>query len=124
MSRSGPKPWWESRGFVAAMVLLALVPLLNLLPAGHPLHVSDFLVSVMGKWLCYGILALALDLAWGYAGILSLGHGAFFALGGYAMAALYGALHSFDLLFAIGASVLLLAAVIASVGRRPPAVAG
>ncbi|WP_431301619.1 urea ABC transporter permease subunit UrtC [Sediminicoccus sp. BL-A-41-H5] len=69
-------------GFVA---ILALLPLLNLLPEAHPLHVSDFLVSIIGKWICYAILALALDLAWGYAGILSLGHGAFFALGGYAI---------------------------------------
>nr|WP_302474323.1 urea ABC transporter permease subunit UrtC [Roseococcus sp. MDT2-1-1] len=65
--------------------MLALLPLLNLLPEGHPIRVSDFVVSVAGKWLCYAILALALDLAWGYAGILSLGHGAFFALGGYAI---------------------------------------
>jgi urea transport system permease protein len=70
---------------VAAVVVLALVPLLNMLPEAHPLHASDFMVSVVGKWLCYAILALAVDLAWGYAGILSLGHGAFFALGGYAM---------------------------------------
>jgi urea transport system permease protein len=71
---------------LAVVALLALVPLLNLaLPESHPLHAPDFLVSVVGKWLCYAILALALDLAWGYAGILSLGHGAFFALGGYAM---------------------------------------
>jgi urea transport system permease protein len=70
---------------LACIALLALVPLLNLLPDEHPLHASDFLVSVVGKWICYAILALALDLAWGYAGILSLGHGAFFALGGYAI---------------------------------------
>ncbi len=71
---------------LAAVALLALVPLLNLaLPESHPLHAPDFLVSVVAKWLCFAILALALDLAWGYAGILSLGHGAFFALGGYAM---------------------------------------
>ncbi|WPB83335.1 urea ABC transporter permease subunit UrtC [Sediminicoccus rosea] len=69
-------------GFIA---VLAALPLLNLLPEEHPLHVSDFLVSIIGKWICYAILALALDLAWGYAGILSLGHGAFFALGGYAI---------------------------------------
>ncbi|WP_207538535.1 urea ABC transporter permease subunit UrtC [Sabulicella rubraurantiaca] len=67
------------------VALLALLPLLNLLPEGSPFRVSDFVVSVAGKWLCYAILALALDLAWGYAGILSLGHGAFFALGGYAI---------------------------------------
>jgi len=68
-----------------AIAVLAALPLLNQLPQDHPLHVSDFLVSIIGKWICYAILALALDLAWGYAGILSLGHGAFFALGGYAI---------------------------------------
>jgi len=70
---------------IAAVAALAAMPALNALPADHALHVSDFLVSVTGKWICYAILALSLDLAWGYAGILSLGHGAFFALGGYAM---------------------------------------
>ncbi|WP_198368556.1 urea ABC transporter permease subunit UrtC [Roseomonas rosulenta] len=69
----------------AALLLLALVPVLNGLPDTHALHVSDFIVSIVGKWICYAILALAIDIAWGYAGILSLGHGAFFALGGYAM---------------------------------------
>ncbi len=70
----------------AAVVLLVLLPLANLaLPAGHPLHVSDFLVTLVGKIMCYAIVALAMDLIWGYAGILSLGHGLFFALGGYAM---------------------------------------
>ncbi|MDO9500873.1 urea ABC transporter permease subunit UrtC [Falsiroseomonas sp.] len=72
-------------GLVIFVLLLGIMPLLNLLPVSHPLHVSDFLVSITGKWICYAILALSLDLAWGYAGILSLGHGAFFALGGYAM---------------------------------------
>ncbi|MBE9603347.1 urea ABC transporter permease subunit UrtC [Acetobacteraceae bacterium H6797] len=70
---------------LAFIAILAVMPLLNLLPPGNPLHVSDFVLSVTGKWICYAILALALDLAWGYAGILSLGHGAFFALGGYAI---------------------------------------
>jgi urea transport system permease protein len=70
---------------IAAILLLAALPLLNLLPAEHALYVSDFVVSVTGKWICYAILALAIDLAWGYAGLLSLGHGAFFALGGYAI---------------------------------------
>jgi len=70
---------------LAGLVLLALLPLLNRLPAESAFHVSDFVVSVSGKWICYAVLALAIDLAWGYAGILSLGHGAFFALGGYAM---------------------------------------
>ena len=70
---------------VGAVLLLALLPILNRLPADSALHVSDFLVSVTGKWITYAVLALAIDLAWGYAGILSLGHGAFFALGGYAI---------------------------------------
>ncbi len=70
---------------VGAVLLLALLPVLNRLPAGSALHVSDFVVSVTGKWITYAVLALAIDLAWGYAGILSLGHGAFFALGGYAI---------------------------------------
>jgi urea transport system permease protein len=64
----------------------ALLAALNLLvPAAGPLHVPNFVVSIAGKYLCYAILALAIDLVWGYAGILTLGHGAFFALGGYAM---------------------------------------
>ena len=72
---------------IAVLVGLAvLVPLLNLaLPAGHPLHVPNYAISLMGKYLNYALLALALDLVWGFCGILSLGHGAFFALGGYAM---------------------------------------
>ncbi|HYF07557.1 MAG TPA: urea ABC transporter permease subunit UrtC [Acetobacteraceae bacterium] len=70
---------------IGVILVLAALPLFNALPATHPLHVSDFVVSVTGKWITYGILALAIDLAWGYAGLLSLGHGAFFALGGYAM---------------------------------------
>jgi urea transport system permease protein len=70
---------------LAGLLILALLPLLNRLPPDHALHASDFIVSVSGKWICYAILALAIDLAWGYAGILSLGHGAFFALGGYAI---------------------------------------
>jgi urea transport system permease protein len=70
---------------VLGIALLAMLPVLNRLPPDAALHVSDFVVSVSGKWICYAILALAIDLAWGFAGILSLGHGAFFALGGYAM---------------------------------------
>ena len=49
------------------------------------LHMPPYVVALLGKYLCYALLALALDLVWGYCGILSLGHGAFFALGGYAM---------------------------------------
>jgi len=71
---------------VAAYVLFVLVPALNLLlPATHPLHVPDHFVALAGKIMCYAIVALAMDLIWGFAGILSLGHGLFFALGGYAM---------------------------------------
>ncbi|WP_286196835.1 urea ABC transporter permease subunit UrtC [Thalassotalea sp. G20_0] len=68
------------------MAITVVVVLLNtLMPEGSPLHVSNYTVTLLGKYLCYGLLALALDLVWGYCGILSLGHGAFFALGGYAM---------------------------------------
>lgn len=77
-----PKAW---TGLLAATVVLALLPMLNLvLPADHPLHISSYAVALLGKFMCYAMAALALDLVWGYAGILSLGHGIFFALGGYA----------------------------------------
>jgi len=67
-------------------VIAVTVPLSNLLlPPASPLHVSTYLVALFGKYACYAILALSIDLIWGYCGILSLGHGAFFALGGYAM---------------------------------------
>jgi urea transport system permease protein len=83
-----------ARGFdrsVAAFILVIVglavaVPILNLaLPAESPFHVPTYLVSLWGKYACYALLALSIDLIWGYCGILSLGHGAFFALGGYAM---------------------------------------
>jgi len=65
-------------------VLAALLPACNLAFApGHALHVPDYLVGLAGKFMCYAMAALALDLVWGYTGILSLGHGLFFALGGY-----------------------------------------
>ena len=78
------------RGWITVLVVLAVftvvVPVLNLaVPASSPLHLGDFYVSLLGKILCYAICALAMDLIWGYTGILSLGHGLFFALGGYAM---------------------------------------
>src|SRR6202158_3878639 len=78
------------RGAVLFLALLGAfaiaIPVLNLLvPSDSPLHVSTYLVALFGKYVCYGMLALSIDLIWGYAGILSLGHGAFFALGGYAM---------------------------------------
>jgi urea transport system permease protein len=69
------------------LALLAIVvPILNLgFPEGSALHLSPFGITLIGKYLCYGMLALAVDLIWGYCGILSLGHAAFFSLGGYAM---------------------------------------
>ena len=84
-------PTWRSEpGGLALLLVLAvaavLVPLLNLaVPADSPLHLPDYTVTLLGKYLCYALAAVALDLVWGYCGILSLGHGAFFALGGYAM---------------------------------------
>jgi len=79
-----PLGWIVFIGLLLCVSLLA--PALNLwLPVSHPLHMSDFAVSLVGKIMCYAICALAMDLIWGYTGILSLGHGLFFALGGYAM---------------------------------------
>jgi urea transport system permease protein len=69
----------------AALVLVVGMPLGNMLPPGSPLHVTDFSLNLFGKFLTYAILALGLDLLWGYAGVLSLGHGVFFGLGAYAM---------------------------------------
>lgn len=72
-------------GVFAAIVFVA-IPLLRLVvPPDNPLHVSDYYLLLLGKFMCYAMVALALDLIWGYAGILSLGHGLFFALGGYSM---------------------------------------
>ncbi|WP_399683255.1 urea ABC transporter permease subunit UrtC [Xenophilus sp.] len=72
--------------FIALITVCALAPVLNLaVPAGSPFHMSDYTVALLGKIMCYAICALAMDLIWGYTGILSLGHGLFFALGGYMM---------------------------------------
>ena len=78
------------RGATIFLIVVAaaamLVPILNLaLPQTSALHLPTYLVALFGKYVCYAILALSIDLIWGYCGILSLGHGAFFALGGYAM---------------------------------------
>ena len=81
MSRTG----WAAF-LVALIIVCGLVPVLNLVvPDGSVFHLSDFAISLIGKIMCYAICALAMDLIWGYTGILSLGHGLFFALGGYAM---------------------------------------
>ena len=78
-------PGWVAFAAVA-VVLLVGVPVLNGgLPESSALHLPNYLVPLLGKYVCFALLALSLDLVWGYAGILSLGHGAFFALGGYAM---------------------------------------
>ena len=73
--------------FLATLAVVAIAtPVLNqLVPASSVFHLSAFGITLIGKYMCYGMLALALDLIWGYCGILSLGHAAFFALGGYAM---------------------------------------
>ncbi|WP_181700337.1 urea ABC transporter permease subunit UrtC [Chthonobacter albigriseus] len=80
---------FDTRARVVFALLIAiaiLVPAANLLlPPDHPLHVPTYMVTLMGKYFAYAMLALSVDLVWGYCGILSLGHGAFFALGGYAM---------------------------------------
>ena len=70
---------------LTALTVLAIgVPALNLLlPTDHPLHLSAYTITLIGKYLCYALLAVSVDLVWGYMGILSLGHAAFFALGGY-----------------------------------------
>ncbi len=79
----------DRRTLLAILVLLAIaaaVPYANAyLPENHPLHVPTYLIALWGKYAAYALLAVSLDLVWGYCGILSLGHGAFFALGGYAM---------------------------------------
>ena len=80
----GPKAW-ATLG-AAAVVLFVVTPVLALaVPEGNAFHVSQYWVTLAGKIMCYAIVALAMDLIWGYCGILSLGHGLFFALGGYAM---------------------------------------
>ncbi len=79
----------DRRGLIFLGVLASaalLMPVLALLiPANSAFAIPPYLVALFGKYLCYALLAVALDLVWGYCGILSLGHGAFFALGGYAM---------------------------------------
>jgi len=71
---------------IAVAAIAIVVPILNLaLPESSAFHVPTYLVSLFGKYACYALLALSIDLIWGFCGILSLGHGAFFALGGYAM---------------------------------------
>jgi urea transport system permease protein len=78
-----PAKGWTALAAFATLALVIL-PLLNLyVPETSPFHVSGYVITVGGKIMCYAIVAVAMDLIWGYAGILSLGHGLFFALGGY-----------------------------------------
>jgi urea transport system permease protein len=79
------RPFWWGFALVGGLLLVA-VPLANLAaPQGSAFHLPNYMVPLLGKYLCYALLAVSLDLVWGYCGVLSLGHGAFFALGGYAM---------------------------------------
>jgi len=83
------EPFLGSAGWIAltvfAIIALVIVPIqFVFVPEGNPFHVSAYTVTLVGKILCYCIVAVAMNLIWGYAGILSLGHGVFFALGGYA----------------------------------------
>ena len=83
------RPFNERSTQLFLLILIVSVTAVTVLhlavPAGHPLYVSGYTVGLLGKYLTYALLAVAVDLVWGYLGILSLGHGAFFALGGYAM---------------------------------------
>ena len=85
-----PAPLLSAHGWrafiIALMVICVLAPTMNLFaPEGSVFHMSDYAVALIGKIMCYAICALAMDLVWGIAGVLSLGHGLFFALGGYVM---------------------------------------
>ena len=85
-----PAPLLSAKGWTAFLLALTMVcavaPALNLwVPEDSALHLSDYMLGLLGKFMCYAICALAIDLIWGYTGILSLGHGLFFALGGYVM---------------------------------------
>jgi urea transport system permease protein len=70
---------------IAAFMMIVVLPVLNATPPGSFLHVSNFTINLYGKYLCYGLLAISVDLLWGYTGLLSLGQALFFTLGGYMM---------------------------------------
>jgi urea transport system permease protein len=79
-----PRGWLAFGGLLFAIAVL--LPALNAwVPVGSALHVPEYIITLLGKFLCYAIVALAIDMIWGFTGILSLGHGVFFALGGYAI---------------------------------------
>jgi len=75
---------WLALGIFLALCLVVVPALHLLVPADSPFHVSTYAITLIGKIMCYALVAVAMDLIWGYGGILSLGHGLFFALGGYA----------------------------------------
>jgi len=76
--------WLLTFGLLFAAIVL--IPILNVFVSEESfLHVPDYMFPLLGKYLCYAMVALAVDLIWGYTGILSLGHGVFFSMGGYAM---------------------------------------
>lgn len=80
----GKSGWLWISAFFA--LFICMIPALNMLVSPEsPFHVSDYLIGLLGKIMCYAVVAMAMDLVWGYTGVLSLGHGLFFALGGYAM---------------------------------------
>jgi urea transport system permease protein len=79
-----PTQGWIALGAFVLAVAVVVPVLFVLVPEGHPLHLSAYSVTLIGKIMCYCVVALAMNLIWGYTGILSLGHGVFFALGGYA----------------------------------------
>src|SRR6476620_10698942 len=83
LNMHSPKQWLSIAAVFAAIVA---VPVLHhYTPATSPLHVPDHFIPLFGKFLCFALVALAMDLVWGITGVLSLGHAVFFALGGYAM---------------------------------------
>ncbi|BFM08031.1 urea ABC transporter permease subunit UrtC [Halioxenophilus aromaticivorans] len=93
MTKSNFLSWWSqarstgNASFVFVVVLFGVAILASLgnlaVPESSIFHVSTYTISLLGKYLCFALLALSVDVIWGYCGILSLGHGAFFALGGY-----------------------------------------
>ncbi|CAG9165461.1 hypothetical protein LMG23992_00495 [Cupriavidus laharis] len=76
---------WAMLAILTLVVAVGVPVCALLVPEGHPLHLSAYALTLVGKIMCFALAAIALDLVWGYCGILSLGHGLFFALGGYAM---------------------------------------
>ena len=85
MSRLYGTKGWLVIG-AASLIAFVVFPILSItVPEDSPFHISQYWVTLLGKFMCYAMVAIAMDLVWGYTGILSLGHGLFFALGGYAM---------------------------------------